>query len=213
MAWVVGLGGGVGVAHTDEAAAVGGDVRGAEEVGGEGGDADEDAVAGDEGGDGFDVAEAVLEGEDPGGGAEELAGGVEGGGDLMSFGEDHQEIGDVGGFFGARGGEVGDDAGVVWRTEGVGLEGVGFEAEAIAADGVEVLLVDVEEGDGGAGFGEEAAEEGAHGACAEDGDLHGEVSREQGRGMAGAVDVWAVTGQGTRPQGAGHRAQGLELGG
>jgi hypothetical protein len=162
MAGVVGEGGAIGVAHADLAAAVGGDVRGAEEVGGDGGDADEDAFAGDEGGDGFDVAQAVLEGEDPGGGSEEVARGQQGGRDLMGLGEEHQEVGNAGGFFGAAGGEVRDGRGAA----------VGFEAEAVAADGVEVLLVDVEEGDGGTGFGEESAEEGAHGACAEDGDVH-----------------------------------------
>ena len=163
-----GLGGGVGGGHADLASAVGADVAGREEVGGDGGDADEDAIAGDEVGDGFDVAEAVLEGEDPGGGAEEMAGGGEGGVDLMCLGEDHEEVGDLGGFLGAAGGELGDAAGAV---AGCGV--VGFETEAVAADGVEVLLVDVEEGDGGAGFGEESAEERTHGAGTEDGDVHG----------------------------------------
>ena len=152
---------------------------GTEEVGGESGDSDEDARARDEYGDGFDVAEPVLQGEDPGGWSDEVAGGGEGLGDLMGFGEDHQEIGDFGGLLGAAGDEVGDDA----------RAGVSFEEEAVVADGVEVLLVDVEEGDGGSGFGEESAEEGAHGAGAEDGDLHGErplifsVGRRRGVGM------------------------------
>ena len=125
-----------------------------------------------------------------------MAGGGEGGGDLMRLGEDHQEIGDVGELLGAAGGELGDAADVC------GLAGVlRIEEEAVVVDGVEVLLVDVEEGDVGSGFGEETAEERTHGTGTEDGDLHVGFFLTRGRGVA--PTCWS--------QGTGRWGWGCEL--
>src|ERR1700691_5959426 len=126
----------------------------------------------------------------------------------MGLGEDHQEIGDVGELFGAAGGELGDAA-CVGSPAGRTVAQVRIEEEAVVADGVEVLLVNVEEGDVGAGFGEETAEKRTHGAGTEDGDLHVgffltrgaalRLLRESGYGAVGAGVVNCVTGVGGVP--------------
>ena len=135
-------------------------MAGAGEVGGIGGDAEEDPLAGDELLDDLLVAQPVLQGEHPAMLGQHRPQGGERGPGIGLLGEHHDEVGRFGQLLGAHRGGASDV-----------IAGLRRDAEAGPVHRIDVSGVDIEQRDGRAAALEAAADERAHRARAEDGDV------------------------------------------